>query len=203
MESRNIGVKTILVSGDVVMDHHIYAGERATPGMTSERGTREVATPDGAALAHAILHTLEQSIQVFLSRHAEEENTRRYESIEYVKKGQTQRKSGEPLSVISCSDKAPHPASLPFVSSFGMKVPDLEALPEALHCFAEWRPFQQHAGDRAEHPRKVWRVSQELGNGVTAGGGSLSCFTPLKDPKAPETPDIVLLADAPLWLRYK
>ena len=47
--------KKILVTGDVIIDHHIYQGGRATPGSHEPQGTLIVESMGGALLLYDII----------------------------------------------------------------------------------------------------------------------------------------------------
>ena len=48
-------LKTVLVTGDVIVDHHLYVGERAVPNDYRKIGTLERTAEGGAGLLHRIL----------------------------------------------------------------------------------------------------------------------------------------------------
>src|SRR5436190_1666541 len=48
----------ILVTGDVVLDHNLYAGERCTPDSSAETGLQHSAQPGGAMLTYGLLEAL-------------------------------------------------------------------------------------------------------------------------------------------------
>jgi len=50
--------KSVLVTGDVVVDHQIYLGERMTPDAPAPTGTQEQITNGGAGLLFRILETI-------------------------------------------------------------------------------------------------------------------------------------------------
>lgn len=56
-------MKQIIVAGDVVIDHHLYEGERLTPASTRRRGVREVKQAGGASTIVQILAPLIKGIQ--------------------------------------------------------------------------------------------------------------------------------------------
>lgn len=55
MESIDEVKKTILVSGDVIVDHHIYKGERDAPNIKNVPGTKVINSKGGAILLYNIL----------------------------------------------------------------------------------------------------------------------------------------------------
>jgi hypothetical protein len=50
--------KTVLVTGDVIVDHHIYMGERFVPNASENTGTQEQTTEGGVGLLHRILEAV-------------------------------------------------------------------------------------------------------------------------------------------------
>ncbi len=57
-ELRSTRVASMLVSGDIVIDHQIYVGQKRRPASTLRLGTRESATDGGAALLHDLLQSI-------------------------------------------------------------------------------------------------------------------------------------------------
>ncbi len=53
-------VRKILVTGDVIVDHHLYKGNRLQPGRQGGRGTQLQTSPGGAALLYALLDQVRQ-----------------------------------------------------------------------------------------------------------------------------------------------
>jgi len=54
--------KTVLVAGDVIVDHHIYQGDRDSPASTGRRGTITRRTPGGAALLFDMLAAVSRQV---------------------------------------------------------------------------------------------------------------------------------------------
>ena len=52
----------ILVTGDVVLDHNLYAGQRSTPDSAAALGMLHRTHPGGALLTHGLLEAMERSI---------------------------------------------------------------------------------------------------------------------------------------------
>ena len=50
--------KNVLVTGDVIMHHHIYAGDGPTPGSGGPLGTLTSQTPGGAALSFQLIQAV-------------------------------------------------------------------------------------------------------------------------------------------------
>ena len=51
----------ILVTGDVVLDHNIYAGQRFTPDSDAVSGMQYRKQPGGAMLTYGLLEALERA----------------------------------------------------------------------------------------------------------------------------------------------
>jgi hypothetical protein len=49
------GAKRVLVTGDVIIDHHIYQGKREAPCIKTSPGTMVVESPGGARLLYEII----------------------------------------------------------------------------------------------------------------------------------------------------
>ena len=60
-------VRSVLVTGDFVLDHHIYEGKRHHFGDHRNRGVREVEELGGAALVYYLLANIKVGISPFLS----------------------------------------------------------------------------------------------------------------------------------------
>jgi len=59
--------KSVLVTGDYVLDHHIYEGQRHHFGDRRHRGVQEKEELGGAALVHYLLAELKGGVESFLS----------------------------------------------------------------------------------------------------------------------------------------
>ncbi|HEV7902440.1 MAG TPA: RyR domain-containing protein [Pyrinomonadaceae bacterium] len=170
---------SIVVTGDIVLDRHIYGGERYTLGDHSARGTHMKEEPGGAVLTCRLI-----------------------KSVLAAKFGAT------PLQPEQKADADwEWPANNSAESAvpkcgMGRVVPkDARDWPERLIGYAWWEPFQLPEGED-----RVWRVSKPLGYGPP---GAVPATLPSKDKAAatstpffkvadglPPAPNILVLDDA-------
>lgn len=68
------GRPTILVTGDVIIDHHLYEGERTTPASRASRGVQVVRKTGGAAVVYRLLQQMLPPDEVALAVKELDEN---------------------------------------------------------------------------------------------------------------------------------
>lgn len=166
----------IVVVGDVVVDHHVYEGERSTPAATQSRGVQVVRENGGAYSLFRLLSA------VFTA------SRKQHQAAE----AQSQREKTPPAPIATADVE------------FGLTLPDPNGHPcghHALAVFRQYPKYAQHA-DPDEAKKKVWRADLLLGYGhdtmrsSDAPVSSANCawFEPKSLTVNP--PDILILDDA-------
>jgi hypothetical protein len=170
----------IVVVGDVVVDHHVYEGERSTPAATQSRGVQVVRENGGAYSLFRLL-----SAVFGASR----------------KPSQTE---------IQSEQEKIKPDSMAVADvEFGLTLPDPNGQPcghHALAVFRQYPKYAQHA-DPDEAKKKVWRADLLLGYGhdsmrssdATLPSENCVWFEPKSLTVNP--PDILILDDAGFTFR--
>jgi len=179
----------ILVSGDVVIDHHLYEGERSTPTVNNGRGVIEKRQAGGANSVALLLESLIKNVC------SSQEKARQAEQAKRVK--------NEPHAEIPPAPEESWQVTL------GIIPPPKDAEPCGHHSFAIWKPYsyQTPAPDKpAAGPiKQVWRASLLLGyghdetNAGTGSAGALPSHCSSHAPQAllnPPAADILILDDA-------
>jgi RyR domain/ATPase family associated with various cellular activities (AAA) len=175
--------RKVLVSGDIVLDHYVYQGNRSTPNAAG-RGSAVKPTVGGAYLAREIL---DAAAGPFLE--------------EYGKAGQgnNERQEGksegskQPLVLLK------EPVGPPFSTDFGLDINVTTDLPPCLHSYAMWQPVPQAKEDE---DNKVWRLKEALGYGENENGELPYSFADHKAACVDANHDVVVLDDAALGFRF-
>ena len=131
------GSPSVVVTGDLVLDHHLYEGDRAAFHERSSRGTHLLEEIGGSLLTHRL-------IQAAFNESFAEEIRRWRQAVKEAKKKQTAA--------------PPPPAQL--ISTFGLRLPTVRRWPEQLVGYASWSP--QSAPGKKD---SFWRVSRASGYG--------------------------------------
>jgi hypothetical protein len=173
--------KTIVVSGDIVVDHHVYGGERALPITDGKRGVRVARHAGGAAMLSQL--------------------------IERVRNEGSKQASGGQHSVDTDGTiRLPKPAT-PWENFWqvrlGVAEPPIDALAHSNHAFGIWRPFPRVPADLpqpAGHSKseKVWRLADRMGYGEPAGASDY--VLKRARPRVP-APDVLVLDDGGFQFR--
>lgn len=178
---------SIVVTGDIVLDRHIYGGERYTLGDHSARGTHMKEEPGGAVLTYRLI-----------------------KSVLAAEFGATPQPEQKADADEGCEWDANNSAapSVP-TCEMGRVVPkDAREWPERLIGYAWWEPFQM-----PKSKALVWRVSKPLGYGppgagsaalppADRGAATLTPFFKVAD-GLPPTPNILVLDDAGDLFRHQ
>ena len=135
-----MAAKQILVTGDFVLDNHIYEGKRSHYGDNKDTGVKLITQLGGAALVHQILENLFKD---------DDEKNKKNEKDKQEKEN-TEKK--EPV----------------WESVLGIKDPtqkgEICKISPAEQAFAFWRPFPK----KADPEKQFWRVSEAMGFGSDA-----------------------------------
>ena len=191
----------IIVAGDIVVDHHVYAGERGTPAAIQLRGVQVVRENGGAyslyRLISAMVSALESRRQVEQLRREGE-----YEAaLKDVEEQRTDRKR-EPQVIPSDPNEQA-------TVEFGLTLPDPNGQPCGNHAMAVFREFPRYAqhADSVEAKRKVWRADLLLGYGhdesqsIDVAASTTAFETPVSTSETVRPEDILILDDAGFTFR--
>jgi hypothetical protein len=171
----------IVVVGDVVVDHHVYEGERSTPAATQSRGVQVVRENGGA---YSLFRLLSAVFAASGKQHQTSE-------------AQSQQEKNQPAPIASADVE------------FGLTLPDPNGHPcghHALAVFRQYPKYAQHA-DPVEARKKVWRADLLLGYGhdtmrtadATMSASDCEPFEP--QPEFSSSADILILDDAGFTFR--
>jgi len=172
----------ILVTGDVILDHHIYRGVRARMQDESEPGLHIVIETGGAALTERLvaklIETQNGELATVWKNKVEQANKERQKAPE------------EPAERVVA-------LTYDLFKKEGEKVVICE-FPDHLKSYAEWEPSP------GKDKETVWRVAQKLGYGADPAA---LCREGTKGfPKArlerSDVPDILVLDDAGAQFRH-
>lgn len=173
---------SIIVSGDIVLDRHIYEGERGNLQDQSPRGTHLVEEIGGAAITQRLLAAI-------FDADYREQHGRWKESAALAKKSGA-KATAEPQRAICV---------------LGCQPPSARAWPDRLIGYASWAP-QAKPGSKDQ----VWRVSRAFGYGppedllagpVNKGAVVVQPLLPANN--LPTKPTITVLDDAGDRFRLK
>lgn len=128
-------ITSVLVTGDIIIDRHIYEGDRGVLQDQSTQGTHLVAEPGGAALT-------QQLIAAVFDADLEERRELWQREVEKAAK-----------------ESNPRPPVPTGMCKLACKLPG-EGWPERLTGYAWWAPYSRQTGKD-----KVWRVSRSFGYG--------------------------------------
>jgi hypothetical protein len=149
----------IVVVGDVVVDHHVYEGERTSPSATQSRGVQVKRETGGA---HALTRLISEMGNAFRESRIQRQRRPDLESNRCLNDQQEQQ-----------NDQAPHRDAVPCDPNenseviFGLSLPDKDAGLCGHHALAVFKQCPKHGkiSDPAEANKKVWRADLLLGYG--------------------------------------
>lgn len=205
----------IVVTGDVVVDHHLYEGERATAAAYSERGVKVVREHGGAAGLHGLLLALIEAAQAPRKKAAEDAQSaveKAAEQVDDAKRKPPGRVSLEKAQadLRAAQEKLASIKPVPednATAAFGLDLPELHSQPCGHHALATWKPFPKDPSD-AKGKDKVWRAGLLMGYGhdehSPTNSGTGHC--PMYAPKPLESRDsgrLLILDDAGFIFRHK
>jgi hypothetical protein len=148
----------LIVAGDVVVDHHIYEGERSLP-TTDQRGVRDWRELGGAPS----LYRLVAEIFAAAEKQAADEKAAK-EKVE-KKKAKKDKAAGNAPAAAAAEKPAEEPA---WRVHLGVTTPSVNAALSDFHAFAAWHPFPLKIETRNDDKRKAWRASSLMGYGEIA-----------------------------------
>lgn len=173
-------VKRVLVTGDVIIEHHIYKGKRDAPYVKNFPGTKVVDSNGGALLLYKIIGKVAELVKNNIKKaEAEAEKARRAGNEDAVKQAQKKKEDLVEYSVQSGLRTRP-----------GLK------LSADHHSYAVWSPClkEEKSGEY------VWRMTEPMGYGGKSTKGD-ACQT-LDPASAEPAPDIIVLDDGALGFRF-
>lgn len=199
----------IVITGDVIVDHHIYGGERTTAAAKERPGFKVIREYGGAAglsnLLKALIETAKAEPRVAAREEIKkawarvfeaEQSEEPPESVEKAKKAfEAARQQADQIKLV------PEEAA---TVEFARKLPNLDSQPSAYHAMATWKPFPREKDYQG--PVRVWRASELLGYG-DGDGRSSDTGEPWANspPDAPAAPGggLLILDDAGFVFRHK
>ena len=186
----------VLVTGDVIIDHHVYMGGRTSHDSPQRIGSLHKKTLGGAGLLFDVIDAVSrQTVALNVEARASEQATliRQLVESQGADAAVVQKKIAEiDAQIHSLSGKR----------SFGVQFgPNIDVdfdLSSDLHGYAIWKPFP--AAPEKERGGDVWRIQKPLGYGSKPQ-------TPRPFSKALHQadgppPDILVLDDAGLGFRF-
>lgn len=189
--------RTILVTGDLVLDHHLYEGTSPDPHNSHERPLSSLVEWGGASLLYRLLQQveLERRIDILWQTRIE---ARKSNPAASDLKEPSRPKADDPELAKVPTDIA---TSLAWAD---LPQPDaLGCLPSPVctsHGYALFSPTPRSAKDT----RLVWRVSKALGYGSPTGsvGSAGTPAFPALSSNLPARPHVVCLDDAGSGFRH-
>ena len=178
----------LIVAGDVVVDHHIYEGERRAPTVEDKRGVRDWRELGGADLVRRLLAELFVKAKDLADRE-------RAAKEEEAKKLPVEKRAAKLESIRK--EHAKELNELAWQVRLGVTAPALDENPCSHHGFATWQPYPAAGGGRGF----VWRAHALMGYGHTQsaaqGGATPHCPQyPMQPVSRLPVPRILVLDDA-------
>lgn len=183
----------ILVTGDIVLDCHLYGGVKTGATSFSEPGTEYSPRLGGAALTRDILCAAAKADVVAKGAAWDEALQAWNERNELL------QKEGKPPEPRPDDLPKTRPSSPAYDAILGLDDEELdelvETLPTHLRSYGVWidQPSRKGAKDR------VWRVERHFGYGPTDINATGSIF---KRTKLPESPSLTLIDDGSILYRH-
>ena len=182
--------KQILVTGDVVLDCHLYGGVKTAATSFSEPGTKYIGRPGGAALTAELISA------------AADASGLAWETEENAWKAENEKRKKDNKQPLSRPDNHPNERPTPsFNTELALDITNLEnELPANLRSFGVWTP----------HPLKqdskdfVWRIAKNnhFGYGPIEMAKSGCCFKRAANVSS-EPPALTVIDDGGILFRHK
>jgi hypothetical protein len=160
--------KTVLISGDVVVDHHLYEGRRYTASASDLPGIAAVREHGGAMLLHNLIKTLVEAgkaASVEGQQKREQALTDARNSLEKIKNDPASGNIEDAKQMVINAEKNLSDEKLTAAFperewdvKFGLTTPSLDALPCGHHAMAVWKPFPMGK-------KNYWRADLLMGYG--------------------------------------
>ena len=204
---------TILVTGDVFVDHHVYEGERLTVSATNHRGIQIIRQYGGAAgLSDLVGALLAGAVDA-----SEQDKAQRVKAVgeTAAKLAEVQKNKMDSAKISEAQQKCGHAKArlaewqpreeANWVAHAALTMPALDSIPCGHHALAIWKPFPKEADEQCQE--KVWRAGLLMGYGhdeVSVPVASAACPTHQPAPlNNLPTADILVLDDAGFAFRHR
>ena len=190
MNASDKSVYNLIVTGDVVVDHHIYEGERFWPAMERARGVKACRELGGADLVRRLL------VAVYDAEKSAKEAKKKAEIA--AKKAAA---DGKPAEAQQSARKALEEKSEPvWQVQLGLEAPAIDKCPDECHALAVWKPHpDSKEKEKKGSKERIWRTDQALGYGETCAAGAHKLESAANLPP----PDILVLDEAGFRFRKK
>jgi hypothetical protein len=181
--------RTILVTGDLVVDCHLYGGVKIDATSFSEPGTKYIERPGGAALSAALL------------RASADAKGLAWDKVEKSWQEANKKRSEKKQPALPRPDDHPEtrPASI-FSSRLGLDDTNLAStLPSNLQSYGVWTPHLA----KKDSKDLVWRIKSynHFGYGPSDAKKSVFCFK-LNASPATEPAALTLIDDGGILFRH-
>jgi hypothetical protein len=180
----------ILVTGDIVVDHHLYGGLKTTATDLGKQGTENADHAGGAALTEKLVSAAADAKGLAWDK----------VQIAWAKENK-KRKATNKKRLARPED---HPVKRPpriFGTSLALDSKNLRKdLYTHLHSYGVWTPQPVKKGSK----ELVWRISKDhhFGYGATDQRTPGCCFKPSKKP-LPASPSLTLIDDGGILFRHE
>jgi hypothetical protein len=184
-------LRNILITGDLVLDHHLYEGTCPNPYQDHERGLTSLVEWGGADLLRRLLNEIErQELPGAIKKLWDERKKKQTDGVESV----LEPTSDDPE--LSRSETASAWGPLPQPDALGCFTPPIDTS----HGYALFSPTPRSTKDHTP----VWRVSKPLGYGKpafptyqpNAACPPVSAVPLSSHPQPSKPPDVICLDDA-------
>lgn len=190
----------VIVTGDIVLDCHLYGGIKTAATSFSEPGTVYFDDLGGAVLSERILASAADAAGLEWDRLEVEWKAAKKKRAEVNE--QRQKNGKELLDQVARPEKLTSPRpSREFETLLGLEQGNLRAaLPSNLHSFGVWTPHPAKRGAKD----LVWRVQRNFGYGTArpdALPGQVTHPVFKKPPSLPTEPAVIFIDDGGIGFR--
>lgn len=180
--------ETILVTGDFVIDHHIYEGRRHHFGDPASHGVCVKEELGGVGLIHRLLEGCHA--------YAKSESERRAEA-NLKEKDPTKHQAKIPSPVWQSVLAVDEAACLQLAEACRSDSNECRERPNSAYAF--WKPFPAKADKRDRR----WRVAEAMGFGGGDGDQSVSLWPWPATKECPPSPTVLVIADGGMGFRSR
>lgn len=161
-------MKTILVTGDVVVDHHIYEGQRFTASALDQRGVKVKRQRGGAQGLTNLINAVIDQTEVNWRKGKKKRNRSLQNAEENLRALTSSSKEATKIAtakqgVEDSKKKLEPPPETGWSAKFGLTLPRESAEPCGHHALAIWKPFPREPSE--PNKGKVWRAELLMGYG--------------------------------------